>query len=315
MGKRFSKIKHDQTLVYCVEDSDEDRANASFLLGAFLILGFGWGPEKAAEAFIGNNTPFALRQFRDASFREPTYLLTLQSCLRGLARSVGHGWFGLQEFDAEMYDHFDHPCAGDLHLICPKFVAFKGPLSIDSQYRIDGEVVLPPEEYVPKLDQLGVECVVRLNEPDTYDKEVFERAGIAHHDLYFDDCTVPSDAIVERFLDICDREGRVAVHCRAGLGRTGTLIGLWMMRHGGFSADEAIGWLRIVRPGSVIGPQQGFLKACEGRGWRGNSLAPQTAVRGTVEESSNVTDKAKAGPENCELLYPIIPAMPSVDCN
>jgi hypothetical protein len=33
------------------------------------------------------------------------------------------------------------------------------------------------------------------------------------------------------------------------------------MKHHGFSAREAIGWLRIVRPGSVIGRQQQFL--CE----------------------------------------------------
>jgi hypothetical protein len=37
------------------------------------------------------------------------------------------------------------------------------------------------------------------------------------------------------------------------------------MRHGGFKANEAMGWLRIVRPGSVIGPQQHYLKALESR--------------------------------------------------
>ena len=32
-----------------------------------------------------------------------------------------------------------------------------------------------------------------------------------------------------------------------------------MMQHHGFAAREAMGWLRIVRPGSVIGPQQQYL--------------------------------------------------------
>jgi cell division cycle 14 len=74
-------------------------------------------------------------------------------------------------------------------------------------------------------------------------------------DLFFTDCTVPSKAIVARFLDVCYAEpGAVAVHCRAGLVRTGTLIAVWLMRRAGFTAAGAIGWLRIVRPGSVIGP-------------------------------------------------------------
>ena len=46
----------------------------------------------------------------------------------------------------------------------------------------------------------------------------------------------------------------------AGLGRTGTLIGAYLMKHHKFTAAEAIAWLRICRPGSVIGPQQNYLE-------------------------------------------------------
>ena len=134
--------------------------------------------------------------------------------------------------------------------------------------------------------------MVRLNEADTYDAAVLERAGIAHHDLFFPDCTTPPDDVVERFLDICDgAAGAVAVHCRAGLGRTGTLIGVWLMRHAGFRADEAIGWMRTVRPGCVIGPQQAYLKACEGRRWRDNALLP-AADEAAHEPSACATDEA-----------------------
>jgi len=45
----------------------------------------------------------------------------------------------------------------------------------------------------------------------------------------------------------------------AGLGRTGTLIACFIMKHYKFTAAEAIAWIRICRPGSVIGPQQEFL--------------------------------------------------------
>ena len=57
------------------------------------------------------------------------------------------------------------------------------------------------------------------------------------------------------------------MHCLAGLGRTGTLIGMYMMKHMGFTANECMAWLRIARPGSVIGPQQQYLKSQEQRMW------------------------------------------------
>jgi cell division cycle 14 len=65
---------------------------------------------------------------------------------------------------------------------------------------------------------------------------------------------------VKRFFRIVDSTpGVIAVHCKAGLGRTGTLIALYLMLSCGFEAREAMGWLRIMRPGSVIGEQQRFL--------------------------------------------------------
>ena len=53
------------------------------------------------------------------------------------------------------------------------------------------------------------------------------------------------------------------MHCKAGLGRTGLLLCSYMMKHFGFTAHEAIGYIRICRPGSVIGCQQQWLEAHE----------------------------------------------------
>ena len=44
------------------------------------------------------------------------------------------------------------------------------------------------------------------------------------------------------------------MHCKSGLGRTGTLIGMYAMKHYNISAADFIGWVRIVRPGSIHGP-------------------------------------------------------------
>lgn len=45
----------------------------------------------------------------------------------------------------------------------------------------------------------------------------------------------------------------------AGLGRTGTLIGCYLMKHYEMSAAETIAWIRIARPGSILGPQQHYM--------------------------------------------------------
>lgn len=70
------------------------------------------------------------------------------------------------------------------------------------------------------------------------------------HALSVHACTPPHHSSLPRLPQ---------VHCKAGLGRTGVLICCYMIKHFGFTAQEAMGYIRVCRPGSVIGPQQHYL--------------------------------------------------------
>mmetsp|Transcript_43602 Transcript_43602/g.102499 ORF Transcript_43602/g.102499 Transcript_43602/m.102499 type:complete len:311 (-) Transcript_43602:66-998(-) len=257
-------------LVYYCDANAAYFTNLVYLLGAFLVLVEKWTPEVAAAqfAYIGSDM---IKPFRDATQSKSTFKVTVLDCCRGLKRATDAGFFKYSAFDVEKYECLLDPLVADASIVCPKFIAFRGPIS--DQYRSSRrrtsfrgltEWALPPSSYVSLFKELGVSTVVRLNEADTYNKEEFCRESIEHHELFFEDCTVPTLEQVQQFHDICDSaRGSVAVHCMAGLGRTGTMIATWIMKNFGWTAREAIAWLRIVRPGSVMGPQQHFLESYE----------------------------------------------------
>ena len=250
-----------------------DITNAVFLVGSYMIMNLGADPESVQDAF--HPIRDKLVSYRDVSPGPQNFELYLIDCWRGLWRAKNLSWvdFDAQagRFDVDEYDHLDSPLNADLHEVVPgKFIAMRGPRSISSgaawedTYTCSGDFShrdFSPSHYAGILEQFDVRAVIRLNTPE-YEKSELRAAGIAVADLFFEDCTPPPVEVVAKFLLLAEHvPGALAVHCKAGLGRTGTLIALYMMKHHGFSAREAMGWLRIVRPGSVIGPQQQFL--CE----------------------------------------------------
>lgn len=105
--------------------------------------------------------------------------------------------------------------------------------------------------------------------------------------------------MVKEFIKIVENEpNAVAVHCKAGLGRTGTMIGCYIMKHYDFPALALIGWMRICRPGSVLGPQQHFLTVMEAKCKEWNANSPRTPERyaGATAYNTEMTpeDKYKA---------------------
>lgn len=72
--------------------------------------------------------------------------------------------------------------------------------------------------------------------------------------------------MILKFIETVEEtQGPIAIHCKTGLSKTGTLIGLYAMKNFDITAQEYIAWSRICRPGSVIGSQQEFLLEMEAK--------------------------------------------------
>jgi atypical dual specificity phosphatase len=114
------------------------------------------------------------------------------------------------------------------------------------------------ERALRELAEQGVEVLVNLHERP-HSPQALERHGLTELHLPVPDFTPPTQrqlaygiAAIEQAL----ADGRrVAVHCGAGLGRTGTLLACYLVKQG-VGPNEAIARVRAVRPGSVETPQQ-----------------------------------------------------------
>lgn len=110
------------------------------------------------------------------------------------------------------------------------------------------------ERDLQQLHEQGIGGLVTLTE-DRLPGEVLERSEMRYLHLPIVDMSPPSLQEIQscvRFIDEVarDTDRAVAIHCRAGLGRTGTMLASYLVRTG-IPWREAIDRLRLARPGSV----------------------------------------------------------------
>ena len=114
------------------------------------------------------------------------------------------------------------------------------------------------EKSLQELADRGVSVVINLHERPHPDG-VLARYGLREVHLPVPDFTPPRPdqlAAGVRAMQQAVADGqRVAVHCAAGLGRTGTLVACYLVSRG-LAPSEAIARIRAARPGSVETAEQ-----------------------------------------------------------
>lgn len=134
-----------------------------------------------------------------------------------------------------------------------KFLAGAGPDSLDTFYQL--------------LDA-GISVFIDLTKlGDSYEPLLLQIAAIMKRKVKYlrvpvEDATVPTTEQMVATLDFIDAEieagQKIYVHCFAGIGRTGTVVGCYLVRHG-MSGKDAIMEIRRLRRGTyseyVISPQ------------------------------------------------------------
>lgn len=206
--------------------------------------------------------------------------VSIVDCLLGFQMALNHlPSLKLNSFNVEDLLTMEQPQNGDLNWIIPgKLLALAGPTNKN----------WPITAFLEYAEKNSIGAMVRLNREHYSAEEVTKTGTIEHIEMFMHDGTNPTDQNIRDFIDLVDRINTkglaVAVHCRAGLGRTGTMIAAYLMfqyardikemkHHQQHSncpclqlkpsevARALIGYLRIMRPGSVLSGQPEFLES------------------------------------------------------
>ena len=120
------------------------------------------------------------------------------------------------------------------------------------------------------LRERGVGAVLTLTE-QPLPADLLARSGLVGLHIPVDDMTPPSPPQLEDALDFIHAQIQrhaVAVHCLMGMGRTGTVLAAYLIRHGA-TPDDAIRQIRGLCAGAICteGQERALANFAAERAW------------------------------------------------
>lgn len=104
----------------------------------------------------------------------------------------------------------------------------------------------PRDGGISKLRDLGINTIINLrgasDRTRAEEKEV-QALGLNYFNVALPNWARPQHTRVAHILELINRpeNGRVFIHCKDGVDRTGMIVAIYRMNHDGWSADQALG--------------------------------------------------------------------------
>ena len=118
--------------------------------------------------------------------------------------------------------------------------------------KLAGSAIPTSNDEVQWVIEQGVKSIVTVREEPLEDDWIRD---VNYLHVHSNDMGVPEFNDLVNTVDFIHKRitnnEPVMVHCLAGMGRTGTLLACYLVKHQKMSADEAIQKVRTERPGSI----------------------------------------------------------------